>query len=299
MTRMDTPLPPLPFADWRTTKETLHLYTQIAGKIRMAFAPRRNHWWHATLKVSPRGLTTGLVPHPHNPFEIEFDLVGHGVSLRTADGASHRIALHDGLSVAAFLHKLLELLHAEGIEPQFRMQPYDVPFAKEPFAEDQRHNAYDADAAARFGTVLRWTAEVYEQFAGGYEGKTSPVQFFWHGFDLAVTRFSGRRAPEIEGADPVEREAYSHEVASFGFWPGDDTVQAPAFYGYAAPVPEHLRQEPLEPEQAKWNPEGGMALLRYDDVRNSADPRAALLAFCNSVAHAAERAADWRAAEPR
>jgi hypothetical protein len=187
MTAMDTPLPPLPFAAWRPSKETLHLYTQIAGKIRMAFAPKRNHWWHATLRVSPRGLTTGLVPHPHNPFEIEFDLVSHGVSVRTADGSSHRLALHDGLTVSAFLHKLLELLHGCGVMPSFRMEPYDLAFAKQPFAEDQRHKTYDAEAVARFCTVLRWVAEVYEQFAGGYQGKTSPVQFFWHSFDLAVT----------------------------------------------------------------------------------------------------------------
>ena len=296
---METRLPPLPLAEWRATKDTLHVFTQIAGKIRMAYAVPRNHWWHATLRVSARGLSTRLVPHPQNPFEFEFDLEGHGLELRTARGTSARIALHDGLTVADFQQRLLALLRSEGIEPHFLQKPYDLAFAKEAFAQDRAHKSYDPAHASRFAGVLRWVDHVFEEFAAHFTGKTSPVQFFWHSFDLAVTRFSGRKAPAIEGADPVEREAYSHEVASFGFWPGDDNVQAPAFYAYAAPVPEGLRQQPLQPKAAKWNPEGGMALLMYEDVRSSADPRATLLAFLDSAAQAAARTANWRAAEPR
>jgi hypothetical protein len=293
--RAPTPaaLPPLPLDSWRPTKDTLHLFAQILGKVRMACAPPRNHWWHVTLRVSPRGITTRMIPHPTQPFEIELDLVGHGVEVRTADGDHDRLPLRDGLSVAAFYGWLMPRLRAFGIEPQILARPYDVAFASGPFAEDVRHAAYDPAAASRFASILRWTCSVFEEFAGRFTGKTSPVQFFWHAFDLAVTRFSGRRAPELPDADPVERQAYSHEVASFGFWPGDDQVPAPACYAYAAPVPEGLRGEPLQPAAAKWNPEGGMALLMYDEVRKAADPRAALLAFCDSVYTAAAKRGRW------
>lgn len=295
---MASPLPPLPLESWRPTKDTLHLFAQIVGKVRMAFAPRRNHWWHVTLRVSPCGLATGLVPHPAVPFEIELDLAQHGVEVRTAAGERARLELRDGLSVAAFHGWLLPQLRAFGIDARIRARPYDVTFASEPFADDVRHAAYDPAAASRFAAILRWTAAVFEEFAGRFQGKTSPVQFFWHSFDLAVTRFSGRRAPEVKGADPVERDAYSHEVASFGFWPGDDRVQAPAFYAYAAPVPEGLTQQPLEPRAARWNPEGGMALLMYDEVRAAADPRATLLSFCESVHRAAAKCGNWAAVAP-
>jgi hypothetical protein len=295
---MDQPLPPLPLAPWRPTKDTLHLFAQIVGKIKLALAPPRNHWWHATLRVSPRGLATGLVPHAGADFEIEFDLVGHGVEVRTANGDLARLALRDGLTVAAFHGWLVPQLHAFGIDVRIRAQPYDVAFADAPFAADDRHAAYDPAAARSFAAILRWTANVLEQFAGGFDGKTSPVHFFWHGFDLAVTRFSGRRAPAPTD-DPVAAAAYSHEVASFGFWPGDDNVPAPTYYGYAAPVPAGLRQQPLAPAAAKWNPEGGMALLPYEAVRTAADPRRALLSFCESVHAAASKCGNWSAATPR
>jgi hypothetical protein len=209
------------------------------------------------------------------------------------------VRLEDGLSVATFHRRLFDHLRSFGIEPRIRGVPYDVPFAKAPFAEDERHAAYDAAAVARFHAVLRWTAEVFEEFSGGYVGKTSPVHFFWHAFDLAVTRFSGRRAPPRPDADAVEREAYTHEVASFGFWPGDDDVPAPSFYAYAAPVPKGLTDARLEPPEARWNPEGGMALLRYEDVRSAANPRRALLTFCESVFRAAKDRGHWAAAEPQ
>ena len=295
---MKPTLPPLPLAPWKPTKETLHLWTQIVGKVRMALSPRRNHWWHVTLRVSPRGLTTGLVPHAKGGFEIELDLVDHGVEVRMADGCRARIPLRDGLSVAEFHRTLLEHLASFGVKPSIRARPYDLSFAKQPFASDKRHAAYDPEAVQRFAAVLRWTAGELERFAGDFRGKTSPVQFFWHSFDLALTRFSGRRAPPIPGANAVTREAYSHEVASFGFWPGDDVVRVPAYYAYAAPVPEGLRKERLAPRGARWNPGSGMALLPYEKVRRAADPGRALLGFYESVQSAASKRARWKDAEP-
>lgn len=297
---MNTRLPDLPLAPWKPTKETLHLLSQVVGKVRMALAPKRNHWWHVTLRVSPRGLTTGLVPHASGAFEIEIDLVGHGLDVRSAERGAVRIPLKDGVPLAATYHALLAALASIGVQPKIRARPYDVRFSKTPFATDRRHHAWSADHVAHFGEVLRWTASVMERFAGRFDGKTSPVQLFWHSFDLAVTRFSGRRAPPLEGANQVSREAYSHEVASFGFWPGDDDVKEPAFYGYAAPVPDGLRDHALKPRGARWNPGSGMALLPYRQVRSSAAPEKTLLAFYESVYDAARTSARWpREASPR
>jgi hypothetical protein len=293
-----TQLPKLPLAPWKPTKETLHLLTQIVGKIRMSHAPKRNHWWHVTLRVSPRGLTTGLVPHPAGAFEIEIDLVGHGLEVRGASGAGTRLPLRDGVPLAETYAAVLEALAALHVKPRIKARPYDVRFSKQPFTTDRRHHAYAAQDAARFAEILRWTAGVMERFAGGFEGKTSPVQLFWHSFDLAVTRFSGRRAPPIPGANAVTREAYSHEVASFGFWPGDDDVKEPAYYAYAAPVAKGLRDHKLAPRAARWNPEGGMALLPYEAVRRSSTPERTLLSFYDSVFQAARQSADWDAVKP-
>ena len=296
---MKATLPPLPFAAWKPTKETLHIFTQIIGKVRLALAPARNHWWHVTSRVSARGLTTGLIPHGGGAFEIELDLVEHGVDVITSSGERARLPLHDGLSVAAVHRGLFGHLAAFGIRPRILAKPYDLPFSRLPFASDERHAAYDRDAAAKFGVILRWTAGVLERFAGTFAGKSSPVHFFWHGFDLALTRFSGRRAPPIPGANAVTRASYSHEVASFGFWPGDEYAPAPAFYAYAAPVPPGLRDEPLAPRGARWNAEGGQARLSYEVVRKSRDPAAALTRFWKSVDRAARTRASWAAAQPR
>jgi hypothetical protein len=291
-------LPAIPFEAWRPTKDTLHRYAQIVGKIRLALAPWRNHWWHVSLRPTPRGLTTGLMPHRGGAVEIELDLVNHGVDLRTDRGESDRFPLREGLSVAGFHRALFERLRTLGVDVRIRPVPYDLDSA-EPFAKDETHASYDADAVARFGTALRWTAGVLEEFAGRFVGKSSPVHFFWHSFDLAHTRFSGRAAPPRPDATPVEAEAYTQEVASFGFWPGDEDVRFPAFYGYAAPAPEALAKEPLTPASARWSPDGGPAVLAYDDVRAAPDPRATLLDFLESVQRAARAHADWSRAEPR
>jgi len=293
---MKTTLPALSFASWRPTKETLHVFSQIVGKIRLALAPPRNHWWHITSRVSSRGLTTGAIPFAGGFFEIDFDFVDHGVEVTTSTGGFARIPLRDGLSVAAFHRELFQHLEAFGVRAKIRAEPYDLPFSRVPFAKDERHAAYDPQAAAAFGVLLRWSAGELERFAATFGGKTSPVHFFWHSFDLALTRFSGRRAPPIPGANRIAREAYSHEVASYGFWAGDQWTPSPTFYGYAAPVPAGLQDEKLAPRGAKWVAGTGQARLDFEVVRKATKPRDALQAFLGSVDAAIRRRADWRGA---
>jgi hypothetical protein len=286
-------LPPLPLESWRPTKETLHRIVQVLGKVRLAHAPWRNHWWHVTLRVTPRGLTTGLVPSPAEDFEVDLDLLRQVATLRTSTGGEERFALREGVSVADFHRWLVERLRGLGVEAGIRPVPYDLR-PSVPFAEDAEHASHDPAALERFATVLRFSEGVLEEVAGRFVGKTSPVHFFWHAFDLAHTRFSGRLAPPREGANAVEREAYSQEVVSFGFWPGDDQVPEPSYYAYAAPEPEGLTRAPLLPRKgARWRGEFGQALLSYEDVRRSADPRGTLLSFFDSVWDAARERGGW------
>lgn len=286
--------PPLPLEAWEETKETLHRWAQIVGKVRLGTAPFRNHWWHAPLYVSARGLTTGLVPYHGRGFAIDVDLIDHRLVVSSTDGAVEGFGLVDGLSVAAFHGELVARLGALGIDVGIVARPFDLEPAT-PFAVDEAHASYDAEAVARWWRILVWTAGVFEEFAGRFVGKTSPVHLFWHSFDLALTRFSGRRAPQRAGADPVTREAYSHEVISFGFWAGDAKVRAPAYYAYAAPEPAGLAAEPLRPMAAAWSDtgSGSLALLMYDDLRTMADPRGALLDFLQSAYEAGARTAGW------
>ena len=286
--------PPLPLEEWRPTKETLHRYCQILGKVRMALTPPLNHWWHVTLRVSARGVTTGPMPCAPGLAEIELDLVAHRVVVRTSEGATRDFALHDGLSVAAFHDRLFEALGSVGVACVIRPTPFDLADAT-PFPQDVEHRIYDAEAVGRWWTVVRSSADAFGEFSGRFSGKTSPVQLFWHGLDLAVTRFSGRRAPAIEGADPVTVEAYSHEVVSFGFWAGDDRIPAPAFYSYTAPEPPGLTDRPLSPDAAAWQtgPTGSLALLAYQDARAEPSTRAVLLTFMQSAYEAGAGAAGW------
>jgi len=290
----DAVWPPLPLDQWGPTKETLHRYCQIVGKVRMSLTPPLNHWWHVTLRVSARGVTTGPMPCSAGLAEIELDLVAHRVVVRTSQGGTRDFALRDGLSVAAFHDLLFGALGALGVSCVIRPTPFDLGDSP-PFPEDREHRAWDAEAVGRWWAVLRSTADAFGRFSGGFSGKTSPVQLFWHGLDLAVTRFSGRRAPAIEGADPVTAEAYSHEVVSFGFWAGDDRIPAPAFYSYTAPEPPGLAERPLAPEAAAWQagPTGSLALLMYEDALATPDPRTALLDFLQSAYLAGATAAGW------
>jgi len=284
-------LPELPLAAWEPTKETLHLWAQIVGKVRMAASPPRNHWWHVPLYVDVRGLTTRRLHANGVTFQIRFDFVEHRLVVETCGGAVESFALVDGLSVAAFDEQLHTMLRGLGVDVPIRESPFGVPMTT-PFPDDREHASYDADAVVRFWRVLDWTDAVFEEFAGWYCGKTSPVHLFWHSFDLALTRFSGRRAPPLPDADAVTREAYTHEVVSFGFWAGDANVREPTYYSYTAPEPPGLRDRPLRPEIAAWS-EQGLALLPYETVRTSADPRATLLDFLESTYEAGADAAGW------
>jgi hypothetical protein len=288
-------LPELPLTGWEETKNTLHLWAQIVGKVRMASTAPRNHWWHVTLYVDVRGLTTRrMLARGGVAFEIDFDFVDHRLVVATNRGETKSFELVDGLSVAEFDEKLHATLAALGIDVAIREQPFRVP-ATTPFPEDREHASYDRDAVERFWHILEWTDGVLEEFAGWYCGKTSPVHFFWHGFDLAVTRFGGAHAPALPGVDPVNQEAYSHEVVSFGFWAGDANVREPTYYSYTAPEPAGLREQPLHPMEARWTEygSGSLALLPYDAVRRASDPRAALLAFLESAYRAGAGLSGW------
>ncbi len=288
--------PEIPLEAWRATKNTLHLYLQIVGKIRLTLHPRINHWWHVPLYVSPRGLTTRTIPHKGGSFEVEFDFRGHELRIHTSDGRSEDFALYDGLSVADFYSSIFSNLAKLGIEANIKAVPYEAP-STTPFAEDTENCSYDKEYVERFHKTLVAVDDVLEEFRGRFIGKSTPVHLFWHSFDLALTRFSGKRVTPREGAGMVEREAYSHEVISFGFWFGDDNIPAPAFYSYTAPEPAGLADEPLAPASASWQEANGshMALLMYEDVRTSGNPRETALDFLESAYQAGAKSAGWNA----
>jgi Family of unknown function (DUF5996) len=292
-THVGEAFPPLPFDEWEDTKNTLHRFAQIVGKIRLASAPHTNHWWHVTFYVTTRGLTTSPMPYGNITFAIDFDFIDHRLVITTSSGSIESFAL-EGLSVARFHEQLFSAIPRLGIEVAILATPYDLTPA-ESFATDTAHASYDKEYVNRYWRILTQADMVFKEFSGRFTGKTSPVHLFWHSFDLAVTRFSGHRAPDREGADRATREAYSHEVISFGFWPGDADLRAPAFYSYTAPEPADLAEQPLQPEGAFWADAGGssMAMLMYDDLRKMVSPKATLLAFLESAYHAGVRTAGW------
>lgn len=284
--------PPLPYAEWAGTKQTLHRNVQTVGKIRMALTPYRNHWWHVTLYVGTRGLTTGPMPLPDGrTAEIRFDFVDHRLIVSTSAGEDRSFALREGLACKDFYQQTFDALGTLGIQAGIHPAPFDLPGPL--LSEDSDHDSYDPDAVFRYWNVLRRTAAVMDRFAGRFNGKQSPVQLFWHSFDLAVARYSGRPAPERPGADPVTAEAYSHEVIAFGFWPGDDKVPAASYYSYTAPAPQGLTAQPLQPAPAFWNEQAGTAYLPYDEVRSSDAPDKTLLGFFESAYLAGATTAHW------
>ena len=289
-------LQPLPLEEWEDTRETLHRYCQITGKVRMEYSPYRNHWWHVTHYVTTRGLTTGPIPYGRTTFDISFDLLENRLAVTTGEGGAFSFDL-DELPVAQFYRKLFEGLGSLGIDASINPKPFDLD-DEHTLDANTYHCVCDEDYVRRYHRVLAWVDQVFKEFAGRFNGKTSPVQLYWHSFDLAVTRFSGRRAPERPDADPVTREAYSHEVISFGFWPGDQNVREPAFYSYTAPEPEGLTEQPLRPPAASWQ-EGGTALLTYEEVRKSDSPRETLLEFLQSAYEAGAKTAGWNMEEFR
>lgn len=289
-------LPALPLAEWEQTKVTLHLWSQIVGKIKLASVPPRNHWWHVPLYVDVRGLTTRRMHTPAGvAFQIDFDFVDHALVVKTGRGENASFALNDGLSVAQFDEQLHAVLAGLDVDVEINETPFGVPMTT-PFRQDEEHASYDRDAVERFWRVLDWTDWVFEKFSGWYCGKTSPVHLFWHSFDLAVSRFGGGRAPALPDADQVTREAYSHDVISFGFWAGDDNVREPTYYSYTAPEPKGLREQSLRPPEAQWQ-ETGIATLPYEVVRHAAEPRETLLEFLDSAYHAGATTAGWDIAE--
>jgi hypothetical protein len=295
MTDTEEDWPALPLAAWEPTRATLHMWTQIVGKVRLVLTPYLNHWWQVPLYVSPRGLTTSAIPCKGQNFEIEFDFIEHALFIRKSDGVTKALRL-EPKSVAAFHAEFMAALHAMGIEVNIWTMPVEIP---DPIAfdKDTLHAAYDPEYAARFWRVLVRIDTVFKEFRGRFIGKASPVHFFWGSFDLAVTRFSGRRAPPMPAADPITREGYSHEVSSVGWWAGDASVPHPAFYAYASPEPAGFAKAPLRPAAAFYDTNLSQSQLAYDDVRTAASPRAALLDFCQSTYEAAATLADWNRAE--
>lgn len=284
--------PALPFEDWAPTKATLHRYSQTVGKIRMALAPYSNHWWHVTLYPGTRGLTTGPMPLPDGRrLEIAFDFIDHRLLVTTSANESRSFALRDGLSCMDFYVQLFGALEDLGVAVSIYPVPFDIGGPR--LNEDREHDSYDAAAVDRYWTVLRRSADALNRFAGRFNGKQSPAHLFWHSFDLALGRYSGRPAPVREGADRITAEAYSHEVIAFGFWPGDAKIPSASFYSYTAPAPEGLTDQPLAPAGAFWNQESGTAYLPYDEVRSAGDPESALLEFFESTYRAGATTAGW------
>jgi hypothetical protein len=288
--------PSLPYAQWRDTCETLHLWTQIVGKIRLARTPWLNHSWHVALYVTAKGLTTSPVPAGDGRvFEIQFDFNHHVLSIEVSDGTARDIGLRP-MSVADFYAALMHALSELHLEVQIRTLPCEIADAVA-FDADRVHASYDPQYANRFWRVLLQADRLFKQFRSGFIGKASPVHFFWGSFDLAVTRFSGRTAPRFEGKVPglaieVMREAYSHEVSSAGFWPGGYGVDA-SFYSYAYPTPAGFRDHPVEPGAASFSEALGEFVLPYEAVRTSADPDAAVLRFLQTTYEAAATSAHW------
>ena len=282
-------LPELRIADWRPTKDTLHLYAQIVGKVRLAATPQRNHWWHAPLYVDVRGLTTGPLRRGDTTFEIAFDFVDHQLVVRASDGITRAFALVDGLSVADFDAHLHVALAELGVDVEIREQPYGVSMTT-PFREDVEHASWDRDAVERFHRALDWSSSVFEEFSGWFVGKTSPVQLFWHSFDLSLTRFSGRPGVVLE-SDAVNREAYTHEVMLFGFWMGDEqTFPDASFYAFMSPEPAGWRDASIT--AGEWT-KIGLTVLPWETVRGAADQRAMVLAFLQSAYETAAGLAGW------
>ncbi|HLL15428.1 MAG TPA: DUF5996 family protein [Pyrinomonadaceae bacterium] len=283
--------PSLPLEEWTDTYATLHMWTQIVGKIRLVQSPPFNHFWQVPLYVSARGLTTTIIPHGARNFEIEFDFIAHQLVIRTNDGETRRLELAPR-PVADFYGELMQTLDSLRLGVKIRAVPDELPNPI-PFADDYEHASYDPEYANRLWRILAHTDRVFKEFRARFTGKVSPVHFFWGSFDLAVTRFSGRPAPAREGADAITREAYSHEVISHGFWPGSGNVQMPAFYSYAAPEPAGFAQTPVSPAAAFYNPETGGFILPYDDVRKADEPERMLSEFLQSTYEAAANLAKW------
>ena len=288
-----TNLPELPYDSWKDTLATLHMWTQMVGKIRLSLSPLVNHWWNVPLYVTSRGLTTSPMPYGSRTLEICFDFIDHKLIIETTDGEIRELALKPQ-SVADFYQLLMKTLSQLGMPVSIWTRPCEQPEELTiPFEKDTAHKSYDAEAAHKFWEILVWADSVFKEFRASFVGKASPAHFFWGSFDLAVTRFSGRRAPDRPGADFITREAYSHEVSSAGFWPGGGDIKGPAFYSYAAPEPAGFAERKVNPSAAYYHPVMKEFVLMYENVRTAESPNAELLAFLQSTYEAAADLGHW------
>ena len=296
--------PALPLAEWEKTYATLHMWSQMVGKVRLALAPLVNHWWNVAFYVTPRGLTTSTIHYRDKAFEIQFDFIKHQLLINCDNGATAAISLVP-CSVADFYRRFQTTLGELGIEVKIWPVPCEVENPIR-FDQDFQNNSYDGEFSNRLWRILLQTDKVFNEFRSRFIGKCSPVHFFWGSFDMAVTRFSGRPAPEREGADAITREAYSHEVISHGFWPGRrasgavegesaaiSSISAPAFYSYAVPEPAGFDKARISPQQAFYHPELKEWILPYEDVRNAQSPEQMLLDFLQSTYEAGADLAGW------
>lgn len=283
--------PELTWSAWSDTAETLHMWTQIVGKTRLALTPLQNHWWNVPLYVTAHGLGTSAMEYSDDVLDIEFDFLKHELLMRMGSGKNESFALRPK-SVAEFYREYLQCLDALGVSVKIWPMPVEIQNPIR-FDLDTQHSAYDPEYAHRFWQVLVSAEKVFRAWAPGFMGKVSPIHFFWGSFDMAVTRFSGRVAPPREGADSIQREAYSREVISAGFWPGNGGYGAAAFYCYAAPVPDGLAEKKISPAAARWDTTLGEYIFRYDDVRLQTSPEKALLEFIENAYSAAADAAKW------
>ena len=290
----DSAWPALPLKEWEATRATLHMWTQIAGKVRLALTPLVNHWWNTTLYVNSRGLTTSAIPCGKCDVEIQFDFLKHILEIQTSDARYRKMELAPR-SVADFYREFMGALASLGIRVKIWPMPVEIPNPIR-FDQDKVHASYDPEYANRFWRVLASADIVFNQFRAGFIGKCSPVHFFWGSFDLAVTRFSGRRAAPRQGADSITREAYSHEVISAGFWPGSGETDA-AFYSYTAPAPDGLAQASIRPSAAFYSAQFSEFLLMYDDVRRAGSPENTLMEFLESTYEAGATLAHWNREE--
>jgi hypothetical protein len=283
--------PTLPFSEWENTCDTIHMWSQIVGKTRLALTPLENHWWNVTLYVTPRGLTTSAIPFQQQSFEVEFDFLHHQLRISTSEGTAHTIALY-ARSVADFYGEYMRALRSLGIEINIHTTPEEFD-DKTPFDQDQHHASYDTKHVESFRRILINADGAMKTFRARFTGKSSPVHFFWGSFDLNVSRFSGQRAPTREDMGAMMREAYSHEEISCGFWPGDRRFKEAAFYAYTMPAPEGLDKQVVQPGGAYWNSQLGEFILKYDDVRSTESPKQAILDFCESTYDAGAILAKW------
>lgn len=283
--------PELPWGEWAATADTLHMWAQIVGKTRLALTPLQNHWWNVPLYVTARGLGTSAMPYGDDVLDIEFDFVDHELHLRLGSGKALSVALR-AQAVADFYREYLASLAALGVSVEIHPMPVEVATPIR-FDRDTEHKSYDPEYAHRFWRVLVLAEKVFRRFGTGFLGKVSPVHFFWGSLDLAVTRFSGRPAPPRPGADAIQREAYSHEVISVGFWPGNGGYGSAAFYCYASPVPEGLAEARILPAGAGWDKALGEFIFKYDDVRREEAPEEALMQFLETTYGACADAAKW------